>query len=131
MISAAIVKRIGDNVPTLLNKCFPEYAPENIGYPFLVYRLESVDREQDLLGNRTGCPEANFRFLIFATSRTQVETLSNTVGALFDGFSGLVESQRIYASRLTSQESSEVFVEGNDVPVYSYSNTHTIQFKED
>lgn len=130
MISAAIVKRISDNVPSLAGKVYPESAPENIAYPFLVYRLDSVERYTDLSGTPAGCPVAQYRFAIFGTSRSQVETLSNSVGALFDGWRGMIDSQQILTSTFQNQESNEVFVEGSDIPVYSYSNTHSIQYKE-
>lgn len=130
-ISTAIVKRIGDNVAALSGKIFPESAPESVDYPFMVYQLQGVERYLDLSGTPASCPTATFKFLFFATSRSQVETISNQVGNLWNGFRGMIDSQLILTSSFSNQESSEVFVEGSDIPVYSYSNTHSIQFKED
>jgi len=130
-ISTAIVSRISANVASLSGKIFPENAPEGVDYPFMVYQLQTVERYQDLSGTPSTCPSATFRFYIFSNSRSQVEILSNQVGGLFDGFRGMVGSQLIYTSSFDSQESNEVFIEGSDIPVYSYMNTQTIQFKED
>lgn len=129
-ISTAIVKRIGDNIATLNGKIFPESAPEGIDYPFMVYQLQGVERYLDLSGTPAACPTATFKFLIFSTSRSQVENLSSQIGNLWNGFRGMIDSQQILTSIFQNQESNEVFVEGSDIPVYSYSNTHSIQFKE-
>lgn len=128
-ISAAVTTRL-KTITAFNGNVFPDSAPENIPYPFVVYKLQTVNRYYNLDGSTNGLPVADFQFMIFGTNKLAVEGLSNQVGALFSGFRGLIGSVEIASSVWNNQETNEVFIEGNDIPVYSYINSHLIQFVE-
>ena len=85
----------------------------------------------NLDGSTNGLPVAAFQFMIFGTNKIAVEDLSAEVGNLFSGYRGTVSGVEIASSVWNNQETNDVFVEGNDIPVYSYINSHLIQFVEE
>lgn len=129
-ISAAITTRL-KTVTAFNGNVFPDSAPENIPYPFCVYKMQSVERFYNLDGSTSGLPVATFQFMIFGTNRIAVESLSVEVGNLFSGYRGTVSGVEIASSVWNNQETNDVFIEGNDIPVYSYINSHLIQFVEE
>lgn len=129
-ISIAVTTRL-KTVAAFDNNVFPDSAPEGIAYPFCVYKMQNVERFYHLDGTTNGLPVANFQFMIFGTNRIAVESLSVEVGNLFSGFFGTVSGIKIVSSVWNNQETNDVFIEGNDIPVYSYINSHLIQFVEE
>ena len=129
-ISIAVTTRL-KTVTAFDNNVFPDSAPEGIAYPFCVYKMQNVERFYHLDGTTNGLPVANFQFMIFGTNRIAVESLSVEVGNLFSGFFGTVSDIKIVSSVWNNQETNDVFIEGNDIPVYSYINSHLIQFEEE
>ena len=129
-ISIAVTTRL-KTVTAFDNNVFPDSAPEGIPYPFCVYKMQSVERFYTLDGSTNGIPVATFQFMIFGTNRIEVESLSLEVGNLFSGYRGTVSGIEIVSSVWNNQETNDVFIEGNDIPVYSYINSHLIQFYEE
>lgn len=129
-ISAAVTSRL-KTVTAFNSNVFPDSAPEGVPYPFCVYKMQNVERFYHLDGTTNGLPVANFQFMIFGTNRIAVESLSVEVGNLFSGFFGTVSGIKIVSSVWNNQETNDVFIEGNDIPVYSYINSHLIQFEEE
>jgi hypothetical protein len=129
-ISAAVTTRL-KTVTAFNGNVFPDSAPENIPYPFCVYKMQSVERFYNLDGSTSGLPVATFQFMIFGTNRIAVESLSVEVGNLFSGYRGTVSGTQIASSVWNNQETNDVFIEGTDIPVYSYINSHLIQFVEE
>jgi len=129
-ISIAVTTRL-KTIGAFNGNVFPDSAPEGVPYPFCVYKQQSVERFYHLDGTTNGLPVANFQFMIFGTNRIAVESLSVEVGNLFSGFFGTVSGIKIVSSVWNNQETNDVFIEGNDIPVYSYINSHLIQFVEE
>lgn len=129
-LSAAITSRL-KTITAFNGNVFPDSAPENIPYPFCVYKTLSVERFYNLDGSTNGLPVATCQFMIFGTNRITVENLSVEAGNLFSGYRGTVSGVEIASSVWNNQETNEVFIEGNDIPVYSYINSHLIQFVEE
>jgi hypothetical protein len=129
-ISAAVTSRL-KTVTAFNSNVFPDSAPESVPYPFCVYKMQSVERTYLLDGSTNGLPVASFQFMIFGTNKIAVEELSVEVGQLFSGYRGTVAGTEIASSVWNNQETNDVFIEGNDIPVYSYINSHLIQFVEE
>ena len=128
-ISAAVTTRL-KTVAAFNSNVFPDSAPESVPYPFCVYKMQSIERTYTLDGSTNGLPVASFQFMIFGVNKIAVEDLSAEVGNLFSGYYGTVSGIKIVSSVWSNQETNDVFLEGNDIPVYSYINSHLIQFEE-
>ena len=128
-ISAAVTARL-KTVTAFNSNVFPDSAPESVPYPFCVYKMQNVERFYHLDGSTNGLPVASFQFMIFGTNKIAVEDLSAEVGNLFSGYYGTVSGIKIVSSVWNNQETNDIFIEGNDIPVYSYINSHLIQFEE-
>ena len=128
-ISAAVTARL-KTVTAFNSNVFPDSAPESVPYPFCVYKMQNVERFYHLDGSTNGLPVASFQFMIFGTNKIALEDLSAEVGNLFSGYYGTVSGIKIVSSVWNNQETNDIFIEGNDIPVYSYINSHLIQFEE-
>jgi len=129
-LSAAITARL-KTVSGLNDKVFPDVAPSGISYPFCVYKMQNVERFYCLDGSTNGLPIAIYSVMFFGTNRILLEGIAVEAGNLFNGYRGTISGTQIASSVWNNQETNDVFVEGNEILVYSYTNSHFIQFVEE
>jgi len=125
-----MIYAILSNTPALTaqvgTRIYPLVVPEDVQKPALAYQVISESRDY-LMTGQDGVTESRVQITIVAQNVAQMDSVAETLRSELSGYSGMVQSEKVYLITLENEYDGAV-AEGENLRVLRQD--YTIKWKE-
>lgn len=112
------------------HKVYANIAPANVTTPFVLWRRDSVRREQTL-SRPLGVPHVRMELQIYADTYIEARRLADSCRAILDGFGGAFDNVVVSQCALDAESDGIAAIDGSEVPnAYLVSQEYEILWQE-